>query len=128
MFVFACFFMPIGIVFGVISGVLASIFFVVTYVPAFLIFLFTVIAEVTQKKITITNKRILKQTGPGRFISIWFKHVRRFDKVAFPDGTGILYYTVPKTIFGKQITNRYKIENITHVNEAFSIVTQDNTV
>ena len=113
---------------GLLSGVVASIVVVIVYFPSLVILVVGIIAEITQKKIVFTNKRILKQINSKKTVSIWYNHVERFDKVSFPDGTGILYYTVHKKVFGKDMKVVYKIVNITNVNEAYSIVTEDNTV
>ena len=81
-----------------------------------------IVSEATQKKVTLTTKRIIKEIGPGRVVSVWYEHVERFDKVSFPDGTGTLYYTLKRTAFGKELRIRYKLENIKEINDAFSLV------
>lgn len=122
LFSYLIFTFPLGFVIALINGILAFIFLALFWFPVFIAFLISIVSEYLQKKVTFTNKRIIKEIGLGRSISIWYEHALRFDKVSFPDGTGVLYYTLQKSAFGRQLQIRYKVENIKEVNDAFSLV------
>lgn len=122
MFAYLIFTFPFAIVIAIISKILAFFFILFFWLPIFIIYLASAVSEITQKKVTFTNKRIIKEIGLGRSVSIWYEHVQRFDKVSFPDGTGILYYTLSKKAFGRDLQIKYKVENIKEVNDAFSLV------
>jgi len=122
------FLLPIGIAFLFISNVLTWIYVIVIWCPVVIYWLISVLAEFTQQKVVFTNKRIIKDIGFGRTVSIWFEHVIRFDKVHFPDESGILFYTLNKTAFGKEYQVRYKLENISSVNEVYDLVTDGYSV
>ena len=95
--------------------------------PVLLLLIAGIIAEMTQKNVTLTNMRIIKEIGLGRNVSIWYKHVHRFDKVSFPDNTGILFYTLPRTAFGKELLVCYRLENINEVDDAFTFAENGGT-
>merc|ERR1712137_316088 len=126
--IFFVFTFPIAIVCAIFSSTLAGAFILVFWVPAILISLVQCLAEATQTKVTVTNKRIIKAIGLGRVVSIWYEHVKRFDKVSFPDGTGVLFYTLHKSAFGKDLHITYKIENIMEVNDVFTIANSGGQV